>query len=144
MKVNYDFNAETGISKAVMITELGTFVGEAYLAEEDRPNISRFAGCRIAEIRAAQKYYAAILRKLKAEAKGMKDICVALKDSMGKTNNCGLVAAIRIANKNYYSKLKDIKKLKDIIEEMNKTIPALIEERGKFLQKVANKRLENK
>ena len=46
IKLSYgNFDSTTGISTVRIETKIGTFIGTAYLQEEDKDNPSRFAGC---------------------------------------------------------------------------------------------------
>jgi hypothetical protein len=54
--INSDYNEETGVSKVLIDTDLGSFYGFAKLHPEDSDYASKFTGCRYAEIRATIKY----------------------------------------------------------------------------------------
>jgi predicted RNase H-like nuclease (RuvC/YqgF family) len=67
---NYDKN--TGISTAIIMTDLGEFYGESKLHEEDRAIESTFAGCHYAEMRAIIKYMKAKMQNLSYEINGVE------------------------------------------------------------------------
>lgn len=50
--IDAGFNEDTGISHVIIQTPKGTFTGYSKLQEEDRPYVSKYAGCRYAEIKA--------------------------------------------------------------------------------------------
>ena len=132
IKLSYgNFDSTTGISTVRIETKIGTFVGTAYLQEEDKDNPSRFAGCQLAEYKAIRKYYIALVKRLKLEARGMKQICDAIDNSIKVTNKNDLRPAAKIAKRNYNKKLCEITKLENYIKGIGNTMSALIEERDK-------------
>lgn len=54
IKANYDEN--TGVSNVMIDTDLGAFIGQAKLHDEDKDYASKYTGCRYAETRATIKY----------------------------------------------------------------------------------------
>ena len=87
IKLSYgNFDSTTGISIVKIETKIGTFIGTAHLQEEDKENPSRFAGCQLAEYKAIRKYYIALVKRLKLEARGMKQICDAIDNSIKVTD----------------------------------------------------------
>lgn len=54
IKADYDEN--TGISNVMIDTDLGAFIGQAKLHDEDKDYASKYTGCRYAETRATIKY----------------------------------------------------------------------------------------
>ena len=80
-----EFDPTTGISMTKIETKIGTFVGTAYLQDKDKNNSSRFFGCQLAEYKAIRKYYIALVKRLKLEARGMKQICDAIDSSIKVT-----------------------------------------------------------
>ena len=132
IKLSYgNFDSTTGISTVRIETKIGTFVGTAYLQEEDKDNPSRFAGCQLAEYKAIRKYYIALVKRLKLEARGMKQICDAIDNSIKVTDKNDLRPAAKIAKRNYNKKLCEITKLENYIKGIGNTMSALIEERDK-------------
>ena len=109
-KVNYSlFDPTTGISMTRIETKIGTFVGTAFLQDEDKENTSKLAGCRLAELKAMRNYYITLVKRLKLEARGMKQICDAIDTSIKATDKNDLRPASKIAKRNYNKKLREIK-----------------------------------
>ena len=125
------FDPTTGISMTRIETKIGTFVGTAYLQDKDKNNSSRFFGCQLAEYKAIRKYYIALVKRLKLEARGMKQICDAIDNSIKVTDKNDLRPAAKIAKRNYNKKLCEIKKLENYIKDIGNTMSSLIEERDK-------------
>ena len=139
-KVSYsDFDPTTGISMTRIETKIGTFVGTAFLQDKDKENTSRFAGCRLAELKAIRKYYIALIKRLKLEARGMKQICDAIDTSIKVTNNCELVPAAKIAKRNYNKKLCEIKIAKQEIKDIKCYIDYSIKVRDEYIKKQKDK-----
>ena len=126
-----EFDPTTGISMTKIETKIGTFVGTAYLQDKDKNNSSRFFGCQLAEYKAIRKYYIALVKRLKLEARGMKQICDAIDNSIKVTDKNDLRPAAKIAKCNYNKKLCEIKKLENYIKDIGNTMSSLIEERDK-------------
>lgn len=139
-KVSYsDFDPTTGISVTRIETKIGTFVGTAFLQDEDKENTSKLAGCRLAELKAIRNYYAALIKRLKLEARGMKQICDAIDTSIKVTNNHELNCAIKIAKRNYNKKLNEIKIIKQKIIDIKNYIDYSIKTRDEYLKKQKDK-----
>ena len=54
--IKADYNENTGVSNVMIDTDLGAFVGQAKLHDEDKDYASKYTGCRYAETRATIKY----------------------------------------------------------------------------------------
>lgn len=54
--IKADYNENTGVSNVMIDTDLGAFIGQAKLHDEDRDYASKYTGCRYAETRATIKY----------------------------------------------------------------------------------------
>lgn len=130
------FDPTTGISWVRIETKIGTFVGTAFLQDEDKENTSKFAGCRLAELKAKRKYYIALVKRLNLEARGMKQICDAIDTSIKGTGKNDLIPAAKIAKRNYNKKLYEIKKAKQRIIDITNYIKYSIETRDEILKKI--------
>ena len=124
-----EFDPTTGISMTKIETKIGTFVGTAYLQDKDKNNSSKFFGCQLAEYKAIRKYYIALVKRLKLEARGMKQICDAIDTSIKVTDKNDLQPAAKIAKRNYNKKLCEITKLENYIKGISNTMAALIKAR---------------
>lgn len=144
LNVTYsNFDPTTGISTVRIDTKIGAFIGTAIIAEEDRPYISNLAGCRLAELKATRKYYIALMKRLKLEARGMKQICDGIETSIKVTNNNELTPAIKIAKKNYHKKLKEILIIKQKIKDITSYISYSITTRDQYLEKQYRAKKDN-
>ena len=124
-----EFDPTTGISMTKIETKIGTFVGTAYLQDKDKNNSSRFFGCQLAEYKAIRNYYIALIKRLKLEARGMKQICDAIDSSIKVTDKNDLRPAAKIAKRNYNKKLCEITKLENYIKSISNIMSTLIEAR---------------
>lgn len=139
-KVSYsDFDPTTGISVTRIETKIGTFVGTAFLQDEDKENTSKLAGCRLAELKAMRNYYIALIKRLKLEARGMKQICDAIDTSIKITGKNDLRPAAKIAKRNYNKKLREIKIIEQKIRDIKCYIDYSIEVRDEYLKKQKDK-----
>lgn len=139
-KVGYsDFDPITGISITRIETKIGTFVGTAFLQDEDKENTSKLAGCRLAELKAMRNYYIALIKRLKLEARGMKQICDAIDTSIKITDKNDLRPAAKIAKRNYNKKLREIKIIEQKIRDVKCYIDYSIEVRDEYLKKQKDK-----
>ena len=144
LNVTYsNFDPTTGISTVRIDTKIGIFTGTSTLAEIDRPYISNLAGCRLAELKATRKYYIALIKRLKLEARGMKQICDGIETSIKVTNNNYLTPAIRIAKKNYHKKLKEILMIEQKIKAITSYISYCIDTRDQYLEKQYGAKKDN-
>ena len=138
--VNYSiFDSTTGISMTRIETKIGTFVGTAFLQDEDKANTSRFAGCRLAELKAIRKYYIALVKRLKLEARGMKQICDAIDTSIKATDKNDLRPAAKIAKRNYNKKLREIMIAEQKIKDIKCYIDYSIQTRDEYIKKQKDK-----
>lgn len=144
LNVTYsNFDPITGISTVRIDTKIGIFIGTAKLSEEDQPYTSNLAGCRLAELKANRKYYIALVKRLKLEARGMKQICDGLDTNIRVTGSDILLPAARIAKKNYHKKLKEIEEINQKIEDITDYIAYTIETRDEFLKKKYGAKKDN-
>lgn len=134
-----EFDPLTGISVSRIETKIGTFVGTAYLQDEDREHTSKLAGCRLAELKAIRNYYIALVKRLKLEARGMKQICDAIDTSIQATNKNDLRPAAKIAKRNYNKKLREIEMVKQKIVDIVNYIDYSIKTRDEYINKQKGK-----
>lgn len=134
-----EFDPLTGISVSRIETKIGTFVGTAYLQDEDKEHTSKLAGCRLAELKAIRNYYIALVKRLKLEARGMKQICDAIDTSIQATNKNDLRPAAKIAKRNYNKKLREIEMVKQKIVDIINYIDYSIKTRDEYINKQKGK-----
>lgn len=134
----YDTN--TGIS-IVMIEHLGKkFSGQAYLHPDDKDNVSEFAGCEYAEIRAtidALKYE----RKLKKHDYKVIENFIKACNCYNNFNKESLSAKVMYRQLN--RKRKEINDITKEIEKFKGELQELISRREKIMEKMKSKK-ENK
>lgn len=128
-----DFSS--GISRVTIGTEIGEFTGIAEIQENDKAYPSEIFGCSLAETKAMRAYYMTLIKRLKLEAKGMKQICDAIVTSKESTNDAAMVRAIKISKRNLNKKLVEINEIKKTIEGINAYLQYSIKERDKFIEK---------
>lgn len=134
MKFESNFDEVTGISTVHLRTPIGIFTGIAKMAEEDRPYISKYTGCGIAELRANIAYFKELLKRRKCEARGMKQVFSAISSSIVATDSGDLLRAAAIAYNNYSSKLKEIDEIKKVIARIEAVIQKSISDRDQYIQ----------
>ena len=134
-----EFDPTTGISMTKIETKIGTFVGTAFLQDEDKENTSKLAGCRLAELKAMRNYYISLVKRLKLEARGMKQICDAIDTSIKATDKNDLRPAAKIAKRNYNKKLREIKIVEQKITDVKNYIDYSIKVRDEYLKKQKDK-----
>lgn len=134
-----EFDPLTGISVSRIETKIGTFVGTAYLQDEDKEHTSKLAGCRLAELKAIRNYYIALVKRLKLEARGMKQICDAIDTSIQATDKNDLRPAAKIAKRNYNKKLREIEMIKQKIVDIINYIDYSIKTRDEYINKQKGK-----
>lgn len=66
------YDEESGYSYVLLRTDLGYFLGEAFLSDEDKDIASRYAGCNYAERRAVIKYYRYKVKLIERKLKNLK------------------------------------------------------------------------
>lgn len=139
-KVNYsNFDPTTGISITRIETKIGAFVGTTLLKNEDKENTSKLTGCRLAELKAMRNYYTALVKRLKLEARGMKQICDAIDTSIKATDKNDLLPAAKIAKRNYNKKLNEIKAIEQKIKDVKEYIDYSIKVRDEYIKKQKDK-----
>lgn len=78
-KLKYaNFDETTGISIVTITTPFGEFTGTSRLNEADAANVSKFAGCTFAEMKAYVKAERAKLKQLKFKRKVLCDYMMTL------------------------------------------------------------------
>lgn len=139
-KLSYsDFDPITRVSVARIETKIGTFVETTFLQDEDKDSPSKFFGCQLAEYKAIRNYYITLVKRLKLEARGMKQICDAIDTSIKVTNKNDLLPAAKIAKRNYNKKLREIKIIEQKIRDVKCYIDYNIEVRDEYLKKQKDK-----
>lgn len=71
---NSNFDETTGVSTVTISTPYGDFTGTSKLHEDDEHHVSKFAGCRFAEMKAYIKAEKAKLRELYLKRKWLCEI----------------------------------------------------------------------
>lgn len=82
--IESNYNSETGVSYAIIETDLGNFRGKAKLHPEDAAIASSFAGCQYAERRAVLKYLAKKQKILTKELDLIKNEISVIEEGLEK------------------------------------------------------------
>lgn len=132
---NYD--KESGVSTALIETDLGRFTATSKLREEDREVESSYCGCRYAELKAVRKYLQALLRVKKAEFKCLHELyigfCLSDKTNSGSREFVLLERAVD-------KKRKEIRETKEGIKKIGKNISLAVAERDKIHKRIQESR----
>ena len=132
-----NYNKETGVSEAILNTDLGLIKGIAKLNPEDEEIKSVYAGCRYAETRATIKY----MRRKKKEAQKNKNLFLNLLKELEntKTYNEKYVFVKIIKRKiNYFNDLS--LKYQEYENSLKNRLEAMIKERPEYIKKMENKK----
>lgn len=138
--INSNYDEATGISKTVILTDLGSFEGFAKLHPDDKENASRFAGCRYAEERALIKYAKMKIKVIDNQLKVLKNISNELKNKKFYKESNGT----KLLEKNIYILEDDKEYFKNVIKSLSQKIIDDIANRDKFLKEREEKKQSNK
>lgn len=138
--ISSNYDETTGISKTVIMTDLGSFEGFAKLHPDDKPYESRFAGCRYAEERAVMKYAKMKIKVINAQLDVLKNISNELRNKKYYKENNGT----RLLEKNIYLLEDDKKYLKDVVVSLTNRLKTEFIERDKLLKEREEKKQSNK
>lgn len=123
--LNSYYNEMDGVSEATIQTELGNFIGYAFLNEEDRDKASTYLGCEIAEARAVIHYKRQKLYRVNVEIELLKNLPFSNE-----------------IEKIYKNKLDVKKNLKSDIKAIREGINKHIDLRYDYLEKMEKKKKE--
>ena len=138
--ISSNYDETTGISKTVILTDLGSFEGFAKLHPDDKDNASRFAGCRYAEERALIKYAKMKIKVINNQLEVLKNISNELRNKKFYKENNGT----KLLEKNIYVLEDDKEYFKNVIKSLSQKIVDDIAERDKFLKEREEKKQSNK
>ena len=138
--ISSDYDETTGISKTVIMTDLGSFDGYAKLHPDDKPYESHFAGCRYAEERAVIKYAKMKVKVIDAQLDVLKNISNELKNKKYYKENNGT----KLLEKNIYVLEDDKTYLKNVISSLSQRLQTEFIERDKLLKEREEKKQSNK
>ena len=138
--ISSNYDETTGISKTVILTDLGSFEGFAKLHPDDKNNASRFAGCRYAEERALIKYAKMKIKVINNQLEVLKNISNELRNKKFYKENNGT----KLLEKNIYILEDDKEYFKNVIKSLSQKIVDDIAERDKFLKEREEKKQSNK
>jgi len=137
--ISSDFNPETGISKTVIMTDLGSFEGFAKLHPDDKAYVSHYAGCRYAEERAVIKYAKMKVKVINAQLEVLKNISNELRNKKYYKENNGT----KLLEKNIYILEDDKAYLKNVINSLTERLKLEFVERDKLLKEREEKKQSN-
>lgn len=123
--LNSYYDEMDGISEATIQTDLGNFIGYAFLNEEDRDKASTYLGCEIAEARAIINYKRQKLYRVNVEIELLKNLPFSNE-----------------IEKIYKNKLDVKKNLKSDIKAIREGIDKHIDLRYDYLEKMEKKKKE--
>lgn len=138
--ISSNYDETTGISKTVILTDLGSFEGIAKLHPDDKKNASRFAGCRYAEERALIKYAKMKIKVINNQLEVLKNISNELRNKKFYKENNGT----KLLEKNIYILEDDKEYFKNVIKSLSQKIVNDIADRDKFLKEREEKKQSNK
>ena len=138
--ISSNYDETTGISKTVILTDLGSFEGFAKLHPDDKENASRFAGCRYAEERALIKYAKMKIKVINNQLEVLKNISNELRNKKFYKENNGT----KLLEKNIYILEDDKEYFKNVIKSLSQKIVDDIADRDKFLKEREEKKQSNK
>jgi hypothetical protein len=138
--ISSNYDETTGISKTVILTDLGSFEGFAKLHPDDKENASRFAGCRYAEERALIKYAKMKIKVINNQLEVLKNISNELRNKKFYKENNGT----KLLEKNIYILEDDKEYFKNVIKSLSQKIIDDIADRDKFLKEREEKKQSNK
>ena len=137
--ISSDFNPETGISKTVIMTDLGSFDGYAKLHPDDAKYVSNYAGCRYAEERAVIKYVKMKIKVINAQLEVLKNISNELRNKKYYKENNGT----KLLEKNIYILEDDKAYLKNVVSSITERLKTEFIERDKLLKEREEKKQSN-
>jgi len=134
--VSSNYDAETGISKVIINTELGTFEGTSKLHDEDKDIQSKYTGCRYAEMRAAAKYLKRKIKNQKIKVDTLKNLISNLERLADYDKD---VLEARFVRKNYFLELSKYNAMKTMLVKLEETILQNMENYRKEYENFQNK-----
>lgn len=130
----YDMN--TGISTAIIKTELGTFTGTTKLHEEDKDIVSNFAGCEYAEMRAIIKYAKAKIQEQRIKVKTLENAKLTIEQLKGYEKNSPESRQIR---KLYFIELNKLNQYKERLEFLKSNLYTQMKDRRQKIKEILDK-----
>lgn len=138
--ISSEYDENTGVSKATILTDLGAFEGKARLHPEDAEIASRYAGCRYAEERATIKYAKMKIKVINNQLKVLKNIAYEIKHKKYyKENNSG----IKVLEKNIYILEDEKEYFKKVVSSLTKKLLDDFENRPKIIKEREEKKQSN-
>ena len=125
-KIDFNYNDETGYTKATLTTKYGTFIGEAQIHPDDPFTPSYSVGMRIAEARAYINLYNKCIADKKIEIKGIKRLLNAIPKSEYKSYS--------YAEKLYLAMLIELNDLYAARKEVRTTVNETIRARSIYIR----------
>lgn len=130
---------EEGVSCSIIQTDIGNFYGYAFVHPEDKEVASTFVGCEVAEYRATIEYFQEKVRRLNCELNALYQLRNDFVKKLNLENEALIQLCKRIEQKETQKEIyrTDIANIKQVIK--NK-----LEGRIEFLNKIKNKKQDNK
>lgn len=123
MKLYSDFNAETGQSTVTIQNKYGIYTGTAQVHPDDLDYVSRYAGCRIAELRAEIKILKDEIQRDKIALSALQTLDKELRSYYAEDYNLKIQRHIYKQIKYYTNEINTIKtEIKEIEELIQKRI----------------------
>lgn len=142
MKLKYsNFNSVEGISTVILEHQGKEYTGYSVLLPEDIPTMSRFTGCRYAEMKAQ-------IKALKGELKEKRKACDECRKFVQAVSNYKNFDKESPTAKAMYRQLnrriKEVNKLIETINKLDFDLKVRIRQQDKFNEKVERRNAETK
>ncbi len=131
-----EYDVNTGISTAIIKTELGTFTGTTKLHEEDKDIVSNFAGCEYAEMRAIIKYAKAKIQEQRIKVKTLENAKLTIEQLKGYEKNSPESRQIR---KLYFIELNKLNQYKERLEFLKSNLYTQMKDRRQKIKEILDK-----
>ena len=139
--IKTDFDRETGISTAEILTKYGTFTGTSKLHSEDNDITSEYIGCMYAEAKARIKYEKAKLQEFRQRYQFLDALLKDMKRINGY-NEKSIEA--RFLRKQFFIARDNVKKQEEVIKQKRENLYYYMSNYREFKDKFADKILKNK
>ena len=138
---SHSYDEETGISRIVLITDLGKVIGEAKCHPDDKDMCGMITGATIAGYRATLNYFKLCKRKYKTRLKALDDLYYSMNQSKKFNKNS---YENKMLLRHRQKTIAIIEEIQSEMEEINKQLKQYIESKENFFNKIREKRKAQK
>jgi len=136
-----DYNEDTGLSKVTLATDLGEFTGYSKLHPEDKEIVSRYAGCRYAEMRAGIKYMKEKAKIAKYQLNVLNKLYKNLKQMKSFDKN---YKGVKLLEKEIYLLEDEVETFKTNAKTLQERLNKAIETRPDIIKDIEKRKQDNK